>query len=310
MLAAGPRARLTRSGRGPRAVLQRWSVVMNVLLAALIVLVCAAVAIAALLLVRRGAPDGSYFNDGDRAAGVFGVLATGFAVLLGLVVVLAFTSYDESRAGAEAEALTLAQQFEVAHLLPDEAAGRLAGELVCYGRSVVHQEWPRMEDGTQGDAMNPWGVATFRTMRTVEPRSPAEQAAYAKWLDQRLDRESARNDRIHGAAGVIPAPLWLVLFVIAAVILGFMMFFADSGERALVQAALIGTVVVVMASTLLVISFLDDPYGDGLGSLRPVAMERTLRILDQERRLVGDTTPLPCDEQGRALATGAVTPSG
>jgi hypothetical protein len=274
---------------------------MNVFVAFLIVAVCTGLAIAALLFVRRTAPDGSYFNDGDRAAGVFGVLATGFAVLLGLVVVLAFTSYDESRAGAEAEALTLAQQFEVAHLLPDEPGQRLAGQLICYGRSVVHQEWPRMEDGTLGDAVNPWGAATFRTMQTVEPRTAAEQAAYGKWLDQRLDREAARSDRIHGAAGVIPAPLWLVLFVIAIVILGFMMFFADSGERAVVQAALIGTVVVVMASTLLVISFLDDPYDPGLGSLRPVAMERTLRILDQERRLTGDTAPIPCDGQGRAL---------
>jgi len=283
---------------------------MNVLVAALIVLASAALAIGALLLVRRTAPDGSYFNDGDRAAGVFGVLATGFAVLLGLVVVLAFTSYDESRAGAEAEALTLAQQFEVAHLLPEDAGQRLSGQLVCYGRSVVHEEWPRMEDGTLGDGVNRWGVATFRTMRTVEPRTAAEQAAYAKWLDQRLDRESARSDRIHGAAGVIPAPLWLVLFVIAVVILGFMMFFADSGERAIVQGALIGAVVAVMASTLLVINFLDDPYDPGLGSLRPVAMERTLRILEQERRIVGDTAPLPCDEQGRPLSTEAVIPSG
>jgi hypothetical protein len=273
---------------------------MNVFVAALTVMLCSALAIAALLLVRRTAPDGSYFNDGDRAAGVFGVLATGFAVLLGLVVVLAFTSYDESRAGAEAEALTLAQQFEVAHLLPEAQGRRLAGELVCYGRSVVHQEWPRMRAGTQGDAGNPWGVASFETMRTVKPGTAAEQAAYGKWLDQRLDREAARNDRIHGAVGVIPTPLWGVLFVIAVVILGFMMFFADSGERAVVQAALIGTVVVVMVSTLLVIRFLDNPYEPGLGSLRPVAMERTLRILAQERRLVGDTTPLPCDEKGRA----------
>ena len=251
-----------------------------------------------MLLVRRRAPDGSYFNDGDRAAGVFGVLATGFAVLLGLVVVLAFTSYDESRTGAETEALTVAQQFEVAHLLPPARGRRLAAELICYGRSVVHQEWPRMEDGTQSDAMNPWGVALFRTLRTVEPRTASEQAAYAKWLDQRLDREAARGARIHGASGVIPTPLWLVLFVIAAVIVGFMMFFADSGERALVQAALIGTVVAVMAATLLLIRFLDNPYRPGLGSLSPVAMERTLRILDQERRIVGDTTPMPCDAHG------------
>jgi hypothetical protein len=272
---------------------------MNVFVASLVVAVSAGLAIAALLLVRRRAPDGSYFHDGDRAAGVFGVLATGFAVLLGLVVVLAFTSYDESRAGAETEALTLAQQFEVAHLLPTGPGRRLAGELVCYGRSVVHQEWPRMEDGTQQDAINPWGIALFRTLRDIDPRTPAQQAAYAKWLDQRLEREAARSARIHGAVGVIPTPLWLVLCVIAAVILGFMLFFADSGERAVVQAALIGTVVVVMASTLLVIRFLDDPYRPGLGSLRPVAMERTLHILDEQRQIVHDTTPLPCDERGR-----------
>ena len=159
-----------------------------------------------------------------------------------------------------------------------------------------------MEAGTQTDAMNPWGVALFRTLRGVDPRTASEQAAYGKWLDQRLDREAARSARIHGAVGVIPTPLWLVLYVIAVLILGFMLLFADSGERAFVQAALIGTVVVVMVATLLVIRFLDDPYRQGVGSLRPVAMERTLRILDRERLMVGDRTPTPCDARGRPRA--------
>ena len=273
---------------------------MNVFLAFLIVAASTAVGIGAILLVRRNAPDGSYFHDGDRAAGVFGVLATGFAVLLGLVVVLAFTSYDDSRAGAETEALTVAQQYEVANLLPSAAGRRLGSELVCYGRSVVHQEWPRMRNGTQTDAANPWGVALFRTLRGIEPKTASQQAAYAKWLDQRLDRESARNARIHGAVGVIPGPLWLVLFVIAAMIVGFMLLFADSGEPAFVQATLIGTVVAVMVATLLVIGFLNNPYRPGLGSLQPTAMQRTLRILDEERRIVGDRTPPPCDERGLA----------
>jgi len=272
---------------------------MNVLVAIVVVVASSALAIAALLFVRRGAPEGSYFNDGDRAAGVFGVLATGFAVLLGLVVVLAFTSYDNSRAGAETEAITVAQQYEVAHLLPSTGGSRLAAELICYGRSVVHEEWPRMEDGTQTDAMNPWGAALFRTLRGIDPRTASEQAAYSKWLDQRFDREAARNARIHGAVGVIPTPLWLVLFATAALIVGFMMFFADSGERAKVQAALIGTVVAVMVATLLVINFLDNPYRPGVGSLKPTAMQRALVVLEQERRAVGDSTPSPCDEHGR-----------
>ena len=132
---------------------------MSIVWASVIVTVVAAVAIAAMLLVRRRAPEGSYFEDGDRAAGVFGVLATGFAVLAGFVVFLAFESYDTSRSGAEAEARIVAHQFETVQLLP------------------------------------------ARSLRATQPRSASEQAAYAKYLDERSDREDARADRTHGAEG-------------------------------------------------------------------------------------------------------------
>ena len=81
-----------------------------------------------------------------------------------------------------------------------------------------------------------------------------------------------------------------------------MLMFADSGERAFVQASLIGTVVLVMSSTLLLIYVLDNPYGKGFGQLRPTAMTRTLRLLDQESRIAGDPTRAPCDARGIARA--------
>jgi hypothetical protein len=56
---------------------------MNLVWAFLILAAVCAAAVAALLVVRRRAPEGGFFEDGDRAAGVFGVLATGFSVLLG-----------------------------------------------------------------------------------------------------------------------------------------------------------------------------------------------------------------------------------
>ena len=95
---------------------------MNLLWAALIVSAVSVIATTAMLLVRRRAPEGSYFEDGDRAAGVFGVLATGFAVLLGFVVFLAFESFDTSRSGAEREAQIVAEQFETAQLMPSRSA--------------------------------------------------------------------------------------------------------------------------------------------------------------------------------------------
>ena len=215
---------------------------MNVVWAILITTAVTSVAIIAMLLVRRRAPEGSYFQDGDRAAGVFGVLATGYAVFAGFVIFLAFTTYDQSRNGAESEALLVAQQFETAQFLPARIRGRLSGELVCYARYVVEQSWPQLEAGEGGNTLNPWGVALFRTLKTVEPESASEQAAYSKWLDQTSDREEARRDRIHGAANVIPDSLWVVLIVSAVIIFAFMLFFADRAEGAVTQAMLMGSV--------------------------------------------------------------------
>src|SRR5262245_17297889 len=191
---------------------------MPVLWSALIVIAVAAVAVSAMLLVRRNAPEGSYFEDGDRAAGVFGVLATGFAVMLGFVIFLAFESFDTSRSGAEAEAQLVLQQFETAQFFPVPVRARLTGEIVCYARTVIHDEWPRMENGTLADGINPWGIAMFKTLQQADPKTAAEQANYGKWLDERSDRENARADRTHGAEGVIPTPLWIVLFLSAGVL--------------------------------------------------------------------------------------------
>ena len=275
---------------------------MNLVWAALVIAAVTAPAVAAMLLVRRRAPEGSYFTDGDRASGVFGVLATGFSVLLGLVVFLAFESYDQSRAGAEEEALVLAQQVETAQFLPQPAGEKLTGELVCYGRSIVHVEWPRAESGELGDHINPWGAELFRTLETVDPQTPSEQSAYDKWLDQTSEREAARSDRIHGAVGVIPTPLWIVLLFIAVVIFVYMLFFADRAEGAITQAVLMGSVTAVIVAMLLLIRFLDSPFHTGVGGVRPVAMERTLRIMDEQLRIADRRIVLPCDAEGTAVS--------
>jgi hypothetical protein len=276
---------------------------MNLVRAGLIVLGVAAVAIAAMLLVRRGAPEDSCFEDGDRASGIFGVLATGFAVLIGFVVFLAFESFDTSRSGAETEARTVVQQFETAQFLPIAVRARLSGDLVCYARAVIHQEWPRMQSGGLGDSRNPWSLAMLRTLRATEPRSASEQTAYGKWFDQRSDREDGRSDRVHGAEGVIPLPVWIVLFIASGVIFVYMLFFADSAERAIVQATMMGGVAVVITSTLLLLVFLDHPYQSGVGGLRPVAMERALAQLRQERAFARARIIIPCDSQGAARVT-------
>jgi len=274
---------------------------MTLLVAAILVITATAVAVGALLLIRHFSPHGGHFGDTSRAAGVFSILATSFAVLFAFMIFLAFTAYDKSRTGAETEASTVVQQFETAQLLPPEQGNVLSGELVCYARSVVYQEWPQMEQG-RPPSVNPWGAPMFLTFKQINPTTPAQQAAYSKWLDQTTTRELARQDRVHTSTGVIPSPLWFVLLVSAGVVLAFVFFFADRGERAMIQAMQVGAVMAMLAASLLVIRFLDQPYSRGAGSIRPTAMEQSLSQLDFATKALNLPLTPPCDDQGRALA--------
>ena len=51
-----------------------------------------------------------------------------------------------------------------------------------------------------------------------------------------------------------------------------MLFFADCGERAVVQGLLMGTVVSVLVTMLVLLQFLNHPFHAGIGGLRPEAM--------------------------------------
>jgi amino acid transporter len=273
---------------------------VNVLLGALVLIAVTGVTTTAMLLVRKKAPEGSYFSDGDRAAGVFGVLATGFSVLLGFIIFLAFDSYDASRSGAEAEATILAQQVETAQFMPEASARELTGELVCYGRSVTGFEWTAMTSGKVQDTVNPWGAAMFRTLKTVDPQTATVQSAYDRWMDQTARREQARHDRVHGAEGLIPLPLWLVLLAISGLIFVYVLFFADRAERAVTQGLLMGSVTVVITLLLLLLVFFDHPHGDGIGRLDPTAMRQSLGLIDRGLDVTGLNVTPPCDTDGNA----------
>ena len=166
---------------------------MNILLGLVVTLVVTAITVTVMLLVRRRAPEGSYFTDGDRASGVFGVLATGFSVLLGFIIFLAFSSYDESRSGAEAEATIVAQQVQTAQFLPDVECGahRRADVLrAVRGRARVGR--PR-RPGRSGTRSTRGGPRCSARSRRSTRGSATEQSAYDRWMDQTSDREQARH---------------------------------------------------------------------------------------------------------------------
>ena len=70
-------------------------------------------------------------------------------------------------------------------------------------------------------------------------------------------------------------------------IFGYLLFFADSAERATTQAMLMGSVTVVITLLMLLLTFFDNPHGEGIGGLQPTAMQRSLRIIDTQVDALG-----------------------
>src|SRR4029450_10305417 len=65
-------------------------------------------------------------------------------------------------------------------------------------------------------------------------------------------------------------------------------------ESFLVQGSLVAAIAALVSAGLLLVWFLDHPYSDQSGSIRPTEMERQLEIVEHEQRNV---VP-PCDSAG------------
>ena len=162
----------------------------------LIVIVSVATTVAAMLLVRRRAPVGGFFTDSDRAAGIFGVTGTGFAVFLAFVIFLSFESYDRARESASLEAVATTELFRVVQLFPDRPRLQLHGQLVCYARSVINHEWTAMQEQRESPIVQDWVVWLERTIEGIEIRNDKQGIAYEQWFDRAAERREGRRGRL------------------------------------------------------------------------------------------------------------------
>jgi hypothetical protein len=274
---------------------------MNLWLVALIVAAAAAAAVGVMYQVRRRSSVDHFFIEIERGAGIFAFLGTAFAVILAFVVLEAFQSFDDAKNGAEEEATTVVQLSRTAQFFPPDQRDPIEGTLVCYGRAVINDEWPKMKEGERSPLVQIWVNRFQGDLKQLKPATPAEQSAFLQLLDQQDKRTDARRARLSEANRSLPAPVWFFLFLGAFITIGFALFFADRREHFVVQGSLIAAITALVVSGLLLVWFLDHPYENKSGSIKPDEMERQLVIVQSEHRHV----PPPCDEAGRPIAQPA-----
>jgi Protein of unknown function (DUF4239) len=276
---------------------------MNPFLAIAIIVFAVAVTVTLMLIVRRfAAPAGGFFTDADRAAGVFGVKGTGFAVLLAFVIFLSFSSYDRAREKASVEAVAITQLYRTARLFSPEPRRQLHGELICYARAVVDDEWKTMRDGHESPLVDGWLARIEQTVDAIQLNGVKQRVAYDAWFQQAAERREGRRGRLAEAEPLVPSLVWLALFLGGALIITYMCFYADPAEPAFVQALMMGAVTTMVVAGLLVVRFLDRPYADASGSIKPTVMTMTLRAIEDASGLPGIEAARLCDKRGHPQA--------
>jgi hypothetical protein len=270
---------------------------VNLWVMALIVAAAAATAVGLMYLVRRRSRIDHFFIEIERGAGIFAFLGTAFAVLLAFVVLEAFGSFNDAKTGAEEEAIALVQLSRTADFFPPDQRDPLEGALICYGRAVAHEEWPAMKHGDRSPVVQGWVTRLDDALLHMNPQAPAQEAAFLQLLEQQDKRIDARRARLSEANRALPAPAWFALGLGAFVTVAFALLFADRREHFIVQGSLIAAITALVVSGLVLVWFLDHPYEDRAGSIKPDEMERQLVIVQAEQ--VG--APQLCDTQGRPL---------
>jgi hypothetical protein len=267
----------------------------------LIVLAADSIAVAVMLVVRRRAPEGGYYNDTQQAGWVYSVAGTAFAVVLAFVFLLTFQSFDRARTSASTEAEATGAMFHTAQLFPRRARDALQGELICYARGVISLEWPAMA----ADRDSPQVERRLREIEHTFDRAPAARdsaktaGAYDAWFSYMQERQDGRQGRLDERGAFVPTLVWIFLFAGGALVVCFVWLFADRSEAAFAQAALPVGVTTIVTAGLVMVAFFDAPYQPVAGAVRPEAMQRQLAVMQAERASDHGRGALPCDARGR-----------
>ena len=123
-----------------------------------------------------------------------------YAVVLGFIVVYAFSEFNDARQNVQKEAVTLGRLMAQAHLAGEEAGKSIVAAVQGYSEAVAVKEWPMMAIGGESAEAQSWLHKLDNAILSVGASDPLVRMRLSTLLDEAVAR---RVDRI--AAGPDPA---------------------------------------------------------------------------------------------------------
>jgi hypothetical protein len=277
-------------------VLHDWLVGLPVWLQALMVIGVASMGSLAVTALFRTITGAHHEEGHNEVLGlVFATCGVIYAVLLAFVVFAVYTQYTRADGIVDDEAATLAALYYDTERYPEPVRSATQQSIRGYTRSVVDDEFPRMQRGEASPSTREWLNRLNRLNAGLRPGDP-----YSVQLDSNANRlvdniALLRDERLEASRAALPWTFWLTLTLggVGTVALASLLVMRQASHQ------LFGSFVLglVIGSVLFLILVLDRPF-TGTTAIRSGAFQRSLQLYSS----IDDLNRQP---PGQAVSRGA-----
>ena len=248
---------------------------MNATLTAAIVLACLLAAVWIGMQLRRFLPGVHLSPDSkDTVKLAMGLVATMSALLLGLLVSSAKTSYDSTRSQVMQRAAKFALLGRVLAIYGPPAAGA-RGELHALIEEATRRMWPDEPAIRASAKPGPEvGNAFYLSLLRLEPRDDVERTLKAQAMS--LTAELGQLQSLMQAESTTAISKPMLIMVVLWLVMIFLSFSLIASPNATATFALIASAFCVAGAIFLILE-LDRPFG---GLIR-ISSEPMLNVLNQ-----------------------------
>jgi hypothetical protein len=199
----------------------------------------------------------------DVTSSIYNMVGLLLAMMLGLMIMQAYSDYSQSNSETHSEATKLLQIWRLADLFDEPVRSDLRNAITRYMDSIHDQEWVSMALSDKGHLeTNAANEFLWNLIRQIELASGREITAYREIIHLLGGAAAMRTERLQSINQRIPNPLWYLFVGVSCVSVTFIGFFGTTNSSLHMVLAVLVTGVLV--SSMYMIDILDQPYSGPL----------------------------------------------
>lgn len=207
----------------------------------------------------------------EVSANYLSIVGTIYAVVLGLIVFEAMSTFNDATLTVKDEAKSLLAIYMLAEQTPAKEAPVIKELVRSYVSEVLDREWPLLAEGRKSLIARKIALDIISTAKRINPVTENQKGVFPVLLQESISMWENRRERTDESDRGIPNVEWIILLFGACTTVFLTFFFSMDSHR--VQYVMTALVTLIIAVNLYLVLLFGSPYsGDLMVSNDPYLM--------------------------------------